>query len=147
MNTRHLRFAIHDVTFGGAAMPGATIDQWHDVGGNAQWSARLVTRPGAMVDEGELSGRTKDGRFVSGHALVSDRQVGPGGGPGCEKLMNAGVTRVIAVGRRIERDDLPPLNLIGKVARGERPCQREVDRLDPCLHCGHHANDPPHSAQ
>jgi hypothetical protein len=79
MNTRHLRFAIHDVTFGGAAMPGATIDQWHDVGGNAQWSARLVTRPGAMVDEGELSGRTKDGRVVSGHALVSDRQVGPGG--------------------------------------------------------------------
>jgi hypothetical protein len=79
MTTRHLRFAIHDVTFGGAAMPGATIDQWHDGGGNAQWSARLVTRPGVMVDEGELSGRTKDGRMVSGHALVSDRQVGPGG--------------------------------------------------------------------
>ena len=79
VTTRHERFALHDVTFDGAAMPGATIDCWHDTGGRAQWSARVVARPGPTIDEGELSGRTADGRHVSGHALVADRQVGPGG--------------------------------------------------------------------
>jgi hypothetical protein len=79
MTTRHTRFALRNVTFGGVAMPGATIDQWHDGGGQAQWSARLVARPGPLLDEGELCGTTADGRQVSGHALVADRQVGPGG--------------------------------------------------------------------
>ena len=60
-------------------MPGATIDRWQDDFGRARWSARLVTRAGPMVDEGELAGRTVDGRLVSGHALVADRQVGATG--------------------------------------------------------------------
>jgi hypothetical protein len=79
VTTRHQRFALHDVTFNGTAMPGATIDEWRDVAGNDQWSARLVARLGPVLDEGELMGLTADGRLVSGHALVADRQVGPGG--------------------------------------------------------------------
>jgi hypothetical protein len=79
VTTRHERIALREVTFGGLALPGATIDRWQDDRGHARWSARLVTRPGPMVDEGELAGRTIDGRLVSGHALVADRQVGPGG--------------------------------------------------------------------
>ncbi len=77
--TQHERFALREVTFEGLAMPGATIDRWRDDGGHAQWSARLVTRAGPLVDEGELAGRTIDGRLVSGHALVADREVGASG--------------------------------------------------------------------
>ncbi|MGZ8439051.1 MAG: hypothetical protein ACXWXR_11005 [Candidatus Limnocylindrales bacterium] len=31
------------------------------------------------VGEGELVGQTTDGRVVSGHVVIADRQVGPGG--------------------------------------------------------------------
>jgi hypothetical protein len=43
------------VTFAGLPLPAATIDCW------------------------ELSGQIADGRTLSGHALVADQQVGPGG--------------------------------------------------------------------
>jgi hypothetical protein len=72
VTTRHRRFAIHDVTFGGVSLPGATVDCWDD-------SARIVTRVGPALDEGELTGRMADGRSLSGHAIVADRQVGAGG--------------------------------------------------------------------
>jgi len=76
---RHLRFALSEVTFAGVGLPGATMDCWEDNAGHAQWSARVVTRIGPALDEGVLAGRTTDGRFISGHALVADRQVGAGG--------------------------------------------------------------------
>ena len=79
VTTRHLRFAIHDVTFGGISLPGATVDCWDDSGGASRWSARIVTRVGPAIDEGELTGTTADGRALSGHAVVADRQVGAGG--------------------------------------------------------------------
>ena len=79
MTTRHVRFAIHDVTFGGISLPGATVDCWDDSGGESRWSARIVTRVGPAIDEGELTGTTADGRALSGHAVVADRQVGAGG--------------------------------------------------------------------
>jgi hypothetical protein len=79
VTTRHQRFALLDVTFGGVSLPGATMDLWHDAVGHSQWSARIVTRVGPDLDEGELTGRTADGRVVSGHALVASRQVGAGG--------------------------------------------------------------------
>lgn len=79
VTTRHQRFALLDVTFAGVSLPGATMDLWHDAGGNSQWSARIVTRVGPDLDEGELTGRTADGRIISGHALVASRQVGAGG--------------------------------------------------------------------
>jgi hypothetical protein len=79
LTTRHLRFALSLVTFSGVSLPGATMDCWVDDAGRAQWSARLVTRTGPILDEGELSGRTADGRVLSGHVLVADRQVGAGG--------------------------------------------------------------------
>lgn len=78
MTRQHQRFALRDVTFAGIPLPGATMDSWQDDRGGAQWSARVVTRV-AVLDEGELTGRTADGRVVSGHALVADRQIGPGG--------------------------------------------------------------------
>lgn len=79
VTTRHRRFALLDVTFGGVSLPGATMDLWQDGAGRSQWSARIVTRVGPDLDEGELTGRTADGRVVSGHALVASRQVGAGG--------------------------------------------------------------------
>jgi hypothetical protein len=79
VTTRHVRFAIHDVTFGGVSLPGATVDCWDDSEGHSRWSARIVTRVGPALDEGELTGRTADGRSLSGHAVVADRQVGAGG--------------------------------------------------------------------
>jgi hypothetical protein len=79
VTTRHLRFAIHDVTFAGVGLPGATVDCWDDQNGDSHWSARIVTRTGPDLDEGELTGRTDDGRSLSGHCIVADRQVGAGG--------------------------------------------------------------------
>ena len=79
VTTRHRRFAIHDVTFGGVSLPGATVDCWDDSDGHSRWSARIVTRVGPALDEGELTGRMADGRSLSGHAIVADRQVGAGG--------------------------------------------------------------------
>lgn len=79
VTTRHVRFALRDVTFGGVNLPGATVDCWDDDQGHSQWSARIVTRVGPAIDEGELTGRMADGRSLSGHAIVADRQVGAGG--------------------------------------------------------------------
>jgi hypothetical protein len=76
---RHQRFALLDVTFAGASLPSATMDCWEDSTGHSQWAARVVTRTGPILDEGELTGRTADGRAISGHALVAGRQVGAGG--------------------------------------------------------------------
>jgi hypothetical protein len=73
---RYRRFALHDVTFAGLAMPGATIDCWEDAEGHPCWGARVVTRSSPAVDEGELRGLAADGRVVSGHVRVTGRQDG-----------------------------------------------------------------------
>ena len=75
---RHQRFALLDVTFAGVSLPSATMDCWQDSRGQPQWLARVLTRLSPMVEDGELSGHTADGRTLSGHALVADQQVGPG---------------------------------------------------------------------
>jgi hypothetical protein len=75
---RHQRFALFDVTFAGVSLPGATMDCWQDDGGQPQWLARVLTRLCPAVEDGELFGRTADGRTLSGHAVVADQQVGPG---------------------------------------------------------------------
>jgi hypothetical protein len=75
---RHQRFALLDVTFGGVALPSATVDCWQDTRGESQWQARVLTKTGPMLEAGELSGRTADGRILTGQALVADQQVGPG---------------------------------------------------------------------
>jgi hypothetical protein len=79
VTTRHQRFALLDVTFAGVSLPGATMDLWYDDSGQSRWSARIVTRVGPDLDEGQLTGRTADGRVISGHCLVASRQVGAGG--------------------------------------------------------------------
>jgi hypothetical protein len=79
VTTKHLRFALHDVTFGGVGLPGATVDCWDDNEGHSRWSARIVTRVGPALDEGELTGRMADGRSLSGYCVVANRQVGAGG--------------------------------------------------------------------
>jgi hypothetical protein len=79
VTSHHRRFALLDVTFGGVSLPGATVDCWDDSKGRSHWSARIVTRIGPALDEGELTGRTADGRSLTGHAIVADRQIGAGG--------------------------------------------------------------------
>ena len=79
MVTRHVRFALYDVTFAGLALPAATVDCWEDKHGRPQWVARVLTRSRSDLNDGELSGQTADGRALSGHALVADQQVGPAG--------------------------------------------------------------------
>jgi hypothetical protein len=79
MAPRHTRFALHDVTYAGVPLPGATMDCWEDAQGQPQWSARVVTRSCPTDEDGQLTGQTKDGRSISGHVLVADRQIGPGG--------------------------------------------------------------------
>jgi hypothetical protein len=76
---RHRRFILLDVTFAGEPFQSATMDWWEDEQGHTQWSARALMRFGDIPDEGELAGHTRDGRAVSGHVLVADRQMGPGG--------------------------------------------------------------------
>ena len=75
---RHQRFPLFDVTFAGVSLPGATMDCWSDSRGDPQWVARVLTRLCPTVEDGELAGRTADGRMLSGRALVADQQVGPG---------------------------------------------------------------------
>jgi len=79
VNLRHQRFALLDVSFAGVPFPSATMDCWQDSRGQPQWLARVLTRLHPTVEAGELSGRTADGRTLSGHALVADQQVAPGG--------------------------------------------------------------------
>jgi hypothetical protein len=76
---RHVRFALRDVTFEGVPLPGATMDCWMDARGVSQWSARVVARFGPIETEGTLSGTMADGRVLTGHVVVADKQVGDGG--------------------------------------------------------------------
>ncbi len=75
---RHERFSLRDVTFAGVGLPGATIDCWDDASGRPQWQARVLVRARPSADEGELAGRTADGRALSGRARVADGQVDAG---------------------------------------------------------------------
>jgi hypothetical protein len=79
MAARHQRFALYDVTFAGVSLPAATMDCWEDVQGRPRWLARVLNRARLEIEDGELSGRTADGRSLSGHALVADQDTGPGG--------------------------------------------------------------------
>lgn len=79
MPTRHLRFALLDVTFAGAPLPSATMDVWQDDNGVARWSARALMPAGQAAESGRLVGRTKDGRHLSGDVDIANRQTGPGG--------------------------------------------------------------------
>jgi hypothetical protein len=77
--THHRRFALHDVTFDGTALPSATVDLWEDDGGVSRWSVRALMPQSQQAERGRLTGRTKDGREVSGEVEVANRQAGPGG--------------------------------------------------------------------
>lgn len=79
MAAKHERFALYDVTFAGVSLPTATIDCWEDTYGRPQWVARVLVKSRSEIEDGEFSGQTADGRTMSGHALVADQQVGPGG--------------------------------------------------------------------
>jgi hypothetical protein len=78
MTTKHERFALYGVTFAGVSMPTATMDCWEDTQGRPQWLARVVMSSRSEIDDGELSGKTADGRVISGHALIAAQEVGPG---------------------------------------------------------------------
>jgi hypothetical protein len=76
---RHLRFPLLDVTFEGVALPSATVDLWEDAGGTSRWSVRALLPQSQQAQGGRLTGRTKDGRQLSGQVEVANRQAGPGG--------------------------------------------------------------------
>ena len=59
-------------------MPSATVDCWLDSSGQPQWLARVLTRVRPTVEDGVLTGKTADGRTLSGPVLIADQQVGPG---------------------------------------------------------------------
>ena len=79
MPTSHRRFALLDVMFAGAPLPSATMDVWEDDSRVARWSARALMPAAQEAERGRLTGRTKDGRLVSGEVEVANRQMGPGG--------------------------------------------------------------------
>ncbi|HEV8545824.1 MAG TPA: hypothetical protein VGQ64_06000 [Candidatus Limnocylindrales bacterium] len=79
MPTKHLRFALHDVTFAGVPLPSATMDLWQDDHGVNRWSVRALMPVAQQAEVGRLTGRTKDGRSVSGDVDVANRQMGPSG--------------------------------------------------------------------
>lgn len=79
MTNRHQRFPLHDVTFAGAPIAGATMDLWQDDHQQARWTARVVVRTAPTADEGELTGLTREGRLLRGQVVIADRQMGPGG--------------------------------------------------------------------
>jgi hypothetical protein len=74
---RHRRFALKDVTFAGASLPGVTMDCWEDDGGQERWTARAVARADVAASEGDLAGTTREGRLVTGHVVVVESTVGP----------------------------------------------------------------------
>jgi hypothetical protein len=65
--------------FAGVALPSATMDLWEDDRGAVRWSARALMPATQEVESGRLTGRTQDGRLVSGDVDVANRQMGPGG--------------------------------------------------------------------
>ena len=77
--TSHRRYALLDVMFAGAPLPGATLDIWEDDSGVTRWSARALMPAAQAAETGRLTGHTKDGRNVSGEVEVANRQMGPGG--------------------------------------------------------------------
>ena len=79
MTTRHQRFPLHDVTFAGLPIAGATMDLWQDDQLRLRWTARVVVRTAPTVDAGELTGWTREGRQLTGQVVIADRQMGPGG--------------------------------------------------------------------
>jgi len=72
----HRRFALCDVTFAGQPLPGATVDSWEDDAGQARWIARVVMRARPVADDGEFTGRMKDGGAVSGNVVVAHQIAG-----------------------------------------------------------------------
>jgi hypothetical protein len=77
--SHHHRFALHDVTFAGTALPSATVDLWEDDGGVSRWLVRALMPQSQQAESGRLTGRMKDGRQLSGEVKVAARQAGPGG--------------------------------------------------------------------
>jgi hypothetical protein len=78
MATRHRRYGLRDVTFGGVPMPGATLDLWIDHGGTARWSARILARTIPTETRGLLLGTRSDGRVVRGEVVIGRTHDGGG---------------------------------------------------------------------
>ena len=77
--SRHVRFSLHDVTFAGIRLPGATVDCWDDASGRPWWQARVLTRALSRQSRRESSPATPPiGRALSGPARVADEQVDTG---------------------------------------------------------------------
>jgi len=80
MVQRHTRFALRDVTLGGVAVGGATIDLWHDESGTERWCARLLMPVAHELGDGRLLGTTAAGARMTGVVRLGDTTAGPRGG-------------------------------------------------------------------
>ncbi len=78
MIRRHRRFALRDVTLGGVAVSGATVDVWRDEGGTERWCARLLMPVSQALGDGVLAGTTAGGERLSGVVRLGDTTAGPG---------------------------------------------------------------------
>jgi hypothetical protein len=80
MIQKHRRFALRDVTLGGIAVGGATIDLWHDEAGTERWCARLLMPVSHELGDGRLLGTTPGGERLTGVVRLGDTTAGPRGG-------------------------------------------------------------------
>ena len=80
MVRKHRRFELLDVCLGEIPIGSCTIDLWEDDQGAEQWAARVLMKTGHGSTEGILTGRTRDGRSLSGPARFAAEQPGPRGG-------------------------------------------------------------------
>ena len=101
----HRRFALSEVTFDGETVGGATIDAWQNAAGAACWSARVLMPLADDQRSGTLTGRTRDGRIVSGNVSLG----GSGAGPR---------TRGAVL---VEWHGVSPLRVVGTAADAPRP--------------------------
>jgi len=79
MVRQHRRFELLDVTLAGVPVGRCTMDQWEDDHGRIQWSARVLMTRAHGSTSGQLIGRTREGRFLTGPAQFVADQDGPRG--------------------------------------------------------------------
>ncbi|HLX34169.1 MAG TPA: hypothetical protein VKR30_02885 [Candidatus Limnocylindrales bacterium] len=73
----HRRFALREVTLGGYAVGGATVDVWQDASGADRWSARALVPLSLPIRRGSLAGTAQGGQRFCGTVQVGDTSAGP----------------------------------------------------------------------
>jgi hypothetical protein len=77
--SQHRRYELLDVSLAGVPIGRCTIDEWQDERGDRQWAARVLMARDHEATSGQLIGRTREGAFLTGPAMVAAGQEGPRG--------------------------------------------------------------------